>query len=98
MALFGKKKTEASNEAELAEIEASVRNIRGRMANHKMPLGDLFAMMNEDERPILAIIPRKDGGPVAERVLPDQIASKTTKDEPKPSLDARGNDLFFRSL
>ncbi len=98
MGLFGKKKADASNEAELAEIEASVRNIRSRMANHKMPLGDLFAMMNEDERPILAIIPRKTPQDPAERVLPDQVASTAKKDQPKPSLDARSNDHFFRSL
>ncbi|MGE0686765.1 MAG: hypothetical protein AB7P33_08475 [Dehalococcoidia bacterium] len=98
MGLFGKKKSDASDEAALAEIEASVRNIRSRMANHKMPIGDLFAMMNEDERPILSIIPKKAPPPPSERVSPDQITSNARKDEPKPSLDARSNDLFFRSL
>lgn len=95
MPLFGKKKPQVSNEDDLREIEASVKNIRGRMADHKMPLGELFALMGEDERPILAHLPKPEGS-MQQRMLPSEVASKAKNEEPKPSIDARANDLFFR--
>jgi hypothetical protein len=98
MPLFRKRKQEVSSEDELREIEASVKNIRSRMANHNMPLGDLFALMGEDERQILAHLPRPEESS-ADRFLPNQIAAKaSTSEEPKPTLDARSNDLFFRTV
>ena len=73
MGLFGKKEPAKSNEADLKEIEASVKLVRARMSERKMPLGELFAMMGEDERPILAAIPMRQAME-PERISPDQIA------------------------
>jgi hypothetical protein len=95
MPLF-RKKPERSNEEDLRVIEASVKNIRNRMASQKMPLGDLFALMGEDERQILSHLPKPKPA-VEERLLPDQIVSTKKKEEPRPNLDARSNELFFRT-
>lgn len=71
MPLFGKKKPTTSNQNDLRDIEASVREARSRLSHHSMPLTDLFGLMGEDERPILSRMP--DGRPEPVRVSPDDI-------------------------
>ena len=91
MGLFGKKKSAESVDAAIKEIEQSVRLVRARMSNAKMPLGDLFAMMSEDERPSMAAMP-VGGGAEPKRILPDQIARPAAEKTPT-RVDARGGQF-----
>ena len=97
MSLFGRKKPEVSNEGDLRKLENSVASIRRRLVDHKMPLNELFALMNEDERPILSHLPVKraeDDEASLEAQLAPRPAKRNARNE---QLDTRSNELFFSS-
>jgi hypothetical protein len=71
MGLFGKKKDAPSSKSDLEEIEASVQHVRRRLGNAKMPIDELFRLMGEDDRKVLANIPRPK--PQSEPQMPDEI-------------------------
>jgi hypothetical protein len=63
----------SSNAAHLQEIEASVRLVRRRLSNAKMPIDELFKLMGEDDRKVLASLPRPRQP--AEPTVPDDTPS-----------------------
>ena len=69
---FGKRKPRP-NEAALQELETSMQVVRRRLSDAKMPLDELFALMGEDDRKVLAQLPRPK--PPAEPTAPDDAAS-----------------------
>jgi hypothetical protein len=97
MPLFGRKTPQASNEGDLRDLEVSVASIRRRLVDHKMPLNELFALMNEDERPILSHLPVKRAED-EEASLEAQLTTKPAKQNARnQQLDTRSNELFFSS-
>jgi hypothetical protein len=91
MPLFGRRKPLALNEDDLRDLEHSVASIRRRLVDQKMPLNELFALMNEDERPMLAHLPVKRAED-EEGALEAQLAAKPAK---PPANGQRSNELNF---
>jgi hypothetical protein len=73
MRLFEKlRKQPTVSEAEVTEIKERVRSMRREIGRHDIELADLFALLGEDERPLLREI-REVSVPQITRVWPDEV-------------------------
>ena len=60
------------SDSEIKEIQARVRTMRNQIGNRDIDLADLFALVKEDERPLLREI-KEVRRPEIARVWPDQV-------------------------
>ncbi len=92
MALFSRfhRKQPEISDAEVSQIRERVRNMREEVGRRDVELADLFALLQEDERPVLREI-QEVKRPELERFWPDQIPSikpQSTSMEPQPAAYA----------
>ncbi len=82
MLFWKNKKNDQATEQDLKAIAASVRLSRARLAHRNMPIEELFALVGEDERPILSAMPPSYYATT--RVLPGDIPSREPSKLPVP--------------
>lgn len=65
----------------IREVQERVREMRQRIGGRCVELTDLFALVREDERPIMRVAEARR--PAEERVWPDQIPSNRSQRTPQ---------------
>jgi hypothetical protein len=73
------------SDTEVKEIQARVRTMREQIGKREVELADLFALLGEDERPLLREMDEVKV-PEVERVWPDQVPSLPAMPSLKPVL------------
>ena len=98
MRLFNKRQTQtAITDSEVKNIQERVRTMRRQIGKCDIELADLFALVREDERPVLREI-REVRRPEIARVWPDQVPSqpKTMPEVTVPSVTYGDWELLRR--
>ena len=102
VALFRKRNAGPSNEAQLQEIEASVQSVRRRLSNARMPIDELFRMLGEDDRQLIAAMHRPRATEFDEELgtklqEPPNPRSSRPLEEGAASLQGEGGPRAHRS-